>query len=89
MFSVHVMISGRVQGVGYRRWFQQKARGLDLSGWVRNLQDGRVEAQVSGPREKVEALLTAALEGPTFSSVDEVERLGPGEAQDGPFRIAF
>lgn len=53
----HVFISGKVQGVGYRMSTWQVANDLRLSGWVRNLPDGRVEAVFEGSREIVEEML--------------------------------
>ncbi|MTI16411.1 acylphosphatase [Rhodobacteraceae bacterium RKSG542] len=87
MQSLHISISGRVQGVGYRAWFLEKARGLGLSGWVKNCDDGRVEAVISGPYDKVEALILAAHQGPTFARVDGVERIGEPEVFEGPFEV--
>jgi acylphosphatase len=52
--AVHVRISGRVQGVGYRDWTERKATALGLSGWVRNRSDGDVEAVFGGPTEAVD-----------------------------------
>ena len=54
---MHVYISGRVQGVGYRFTACRLARPLGLTGWVKNLWDGRVEMEVQGERTAVERLL--------------------------------
>lgn len=54
---VHVWISGRVQGVGYRYFTTQQAKRLQIKGWVKNLPDGRVEAVFEGRPEAVEAIV--------------------------------
>ena len=70
---VHLLISGRVQGVFYRVYTQRQAHHLELTGWVRNLPDGRVEAQAEGPREALEALVAWCREGPELAQVQGVE----------------
>ena len=69
----HVLVSGRVQGVGYRDWAARRARGWGLSGWVRNLADGRVEAIVAGPEGVVTAFVDACHDGPPAARVEAVE----------------
>lgn len=69
----HVRIHGRVQGVGFRVWTQHQAQLHGLKGWVRNRQDGSVEAVFSGPGEMVEVMLKACHEGPVGSFVQLVE----------------
>jgi acylphosphatase len=69
----HLLISGRVQGVGYRastHWAAKRIGGL--AGWVRNLDDGRVEAVVEGPREKIDELIAWCRQGPPASRVSDV-----------------
>lgn len=56
MTRAHIFYSGKVQGVGFRFTVQQYASDLGLSGWVRNLPDGRVEILVEGERETIEDL---------------------------------
>ena len=68
-----MLISGRVQGVGVRYACQARARQLGVSGWVRNLADGRVEALVEGDDAAVEAMLEWCREGPRGSRVAEVQ----------------
>ena len=70
---LHVYISGRVQGVGFRQSTYDEASRLGLTGWVRNLSDGRVEAVFSGAREVQEQMLTWCRKGPTFARVDDVD----------------
>lgn len=71
--SVHVFVSGRVQGVNYRWFTLDTATSLGLTGWVRNLADGRVEAEIEGEKEKVDQLLEAMRKGPRLSSVSDVD----------------
>ena len=85
--SVRVRISGRVQGVGFRAWTERRASALGLSGWVRNLPCGEVEALFCGPPAAVEAMLTACREGPRLARVEDIETLGPAEPVSGPFTI--
>lgn len=85
--SVLVRISGRVQGVGFRDWTQRKARDLGLSGWVRNLASGEVEALFSGSPEAVAAMLAACRRGPQIARVSEVTIVETTEAAIGPFSV--
>lgn len=59
MPSKHVFYEGNVQGVGFRYFVKQIAKGFDVVGWVRNLSDGRVELQASGSEDEVIAFLEA------------------------------
>jgi acylphosphatase len=87
--SILVHISGRVQGVGYRDWTQREADRLGLSGWVRNLSNGNVEAVFSGPAEAVERMLTLARSGPRSASVADVKVAGEAAPAGGPFRVRY
>jgi len=68
------LVSGRVQGVGYRWWALQQGQRLGLRGWVRNLADGRVEAVATGSGAAVAEFESALAHGPRFSRVDNVEK---------------
>ena len=72
--TVRVLLSGRVQGVGFRYWTQLQAEARGLDGWVRNLRDGRVEAVFQGPAGDVEAMIEACRSGPPVAKVAEVRR---------------
>ena len=85
--SVHVRIFGRVQGVSFRVWTERRANALGLSGWVRNLRDGSVEAVFSGPSDAVDAMLAACRDGPRLARVDKVEVIGAAEPVAGQFTI--
>jgi len=69
----HVIISGRVQGVCYRQGAFQKAVGLGLKGWVRNLHNGDVEAVFEGEENLVEKMLEWCKEGPSLAKVLHME----------------
>ena len=67
--TVHVMISGRVQGVGFRAWVADNAADLGLDGWVRNRRDGRVEAVFGGSEAAVSEMLRRCRAGPRSARV--------------------
>jgi acylphosphatase len=73
---VHLFVSGKVQGVFFRLNAKKKAEELGISGWVRNLSDGKVEILAEGVKEKIEELIKWAQKGPLFAKVDglEIER---------------
>ena len=68
----HALVRGRVQGVAYRQHTDEQAQRLDLDGWVRNLEDGRVEVLFEGEAEAVQALATWLEQGPPAAEVAEV-----------------
>ena len=68
----HLLVSGRVQGVYFRATAAEEGGRLGLTGWVRNLPDGRVEAVVEGPRERVEGFVTWCGSGPPSARVTDV-----------------
>ena len=69
----HIFVSGRVQGVLFRRFCQFKAKRLGISGWVRNLADGRVEITAEGEKEKIEEFIKRAKKGLFLARVDNLE----------------
>ncbi len=87
---VHLLVSGRVQGVAFRAYTVDEAERLGVSGWVRNLSDGRVEVLAEGERGALEALVRFCQRGPPAARVDGVEiawdafggDLGPFAARD-------
>jgi acylphosphatase len=72
MIARQVFYEGRVQGVGFRFSVKQIARGFDVVGWVRNLEDGRVEMQCSGEPQEVEDFLEAIVESQLKAHVRNV-----------------
>ncbi len=69
----HVLITGRVQGVNFRASARDHARGAGVAGWVRNLDDGRVEAVFEGARPAVQKMVSWCYSGPAHARVDKVE----------------
>ena len=71
--TVHVRITGRVQGVWFRAWTSEHAARLNLDGWVRNRRDGSVEAVFSGPAEKVDQMIELCRDGPPAATVSAID----------------
>jgi acylphosphatase len=70
---VRIIVTGRVQGVFFRRMAAEKARYLGITGWARNLNDGSVEIVGQGKRRNLEVLLAWAHNGPPHARVDAVQ----------------
>lgn len=90
MKRVHVFVSGRVQGVFFRAETQNKAISLNLTGWVRNISDGRVEAVFEGKKDNTKKMIDWCKRGPNFASVINIEVIEEpytGEFED--FRIRY
>ena len=90
MKRVHLLISGRVQGVMFRAFVQHHAQNIGVVGWVRNRFSGDVEVVVEGPRGDLESLLTFCREGPPYACVDDVKvewQSATGEFKD--FRTTY
>jgi acylphosphatase len=69
----HIFISGRVQGVGFRAFTRKEASSRGITGWVKNLADGRVEIKIQGEREDIKDMIRRIKEGPSFARVNDVE----------------
>lgn len=74
LIARRITLRGRVQGVGFRYFVLQHAQRLGVQGWVRNREDGDVEAYFEGESEAVEKLIGLVCRGPSFSHVTEVEQ---------------
>jgi acylphosphatase len=81
------LVGGRVQGVGYR-WFAQRAAAeLGLTGYARNLDDGRVEVYAAGPADKLSELAGKLRRGPRWADVRGVEEQEAAVEKHGSFLI--
>ncbi|SPJ24881.1 acylphosphatase [Palleronia abyssalis] len=69
----HVIVEGRVQGVGFRAWTRDTAQELTLKGWVRNREDGNVEAHIEGPEGQIDRMMRRLHDGPMAARVDRVQ----------------
>ncbi len=86
----HVIVTGRVQGVWFRESTRQRAVDLGLSGWVRNLADGRVEAVFEGELAAVRAALDFVREGPPLAQVNDLQlEEGPAQSKEQGFEVRF
>jgi acylphosphatase len=72
--AIHVIVRGRVQGVGFRAFVEHQALSHGIEGWVRNRRDGTVEAVFAGEPASVEAMVAACKIGPLSGRVDDVEQ---------------
>ncbi len=73
MKAIEALVSGRVQGVGFRAFTRSKAKSLGLKGFVRNLPDGRVEVYAEGDEKALEKLIDYLHIGPFFADVKKVD----------------
>ncbi len=72
--ACRIVISGRVQGVGFRAWACEEARRRAIRGWVRNRRDGTVEAFLIAPGDKIAAMIEACRRGPALARVTGIAR---------------
>jgi acylphosphatase len=82
-----VRVSGLVQGVYFRAETQARARSLGLSGWVRNLPDGGLEAAFEGEEERVESMIAWCRRGPAGARVDDVRVVWEEPSGEGGFHV--
>ncbi|MBI1321388.1 MAG: acylphosphatase [Candidatus Hydrogenedens sp.] len=83
---LHVIVRGRVQGVGFRIATMRKAQSLGLTGWVKNLPDGAVETECEGGAAAIAAMAEWLRHGPASASVTDCQSLSP---HDGPPYASF
>ena len=88
MVRKHIYFSGRVQGVGFRYSALYLARPLGLTGWVRNLWDGRVEMEVQGGEASIRAFL-ARLREQRYIVIDSVEERDVPTVEESRFSVLF
>lgn len=88
MVRVHAIVAGRVQGVFFRAACAAEARARGLTGWVRNLPDGRVEAVFEGPEQQVQAMVAWCHRGPPSARVEDVESWREEVAGETGFAVA-
>jgi len=87
---VHIIVSGRVQGVFFRAETESAAKALRLAGWVRNLEDGSVEVLIEGEDTQVDKMIAWCRTGPPAARVDRVDVIEePYKGNLGSFRISY
>jgi len=88
MIRIHLRISGRVQGVGYRWSALEEARRLRLTGWVRNTFEGNVEVTAEGERDAIDRFLDWCRRGPSLARVSAVrDTESPATGEFSSFEI--
>ncbi len=85
MPAVRLVISGRVQGVGFRAFVERQARKQNVRGWVRNRRDGTVEALVIGEGHAVAEMEAACRRGPSMAVVTQLDRFDATDDGSGGF----
>ncbi len=90
MNARNIIVTGRVQGVGFRWFVLRRAKSLGLTGWVRNLPDGSVEVWAEGKEDILESLESLLKDGPSGSMVREVQsRKTQGTGRYHDFDITY
>lgn len=89
LLQLHAIVDGRVQGVGFRMFVLEKARALQLTGWVRNTFSGEVEVMAEGPRPQLSELLEELYRGPRTSWVESIQQeWQPATGQFSSFEVS-
>lgn len=70
---IHVLITGSVQGIGFRQFVKSQANKLDIKGWVKNLPDRRVEVILQGRTEDVDKMILLCRKGPFLAEVKDIK----------------
>lgn len=88
--KVHLVVSGLVQGVGFRMFIERTAKELHLAGWVKNIANGTVEIEAEGAEPLIEELIKRAGTGPSRAQVRGIKKteLRPGSPPEG-FSVVF
>ena len=90
MTRFYLKVSGRVQGVGYRYFTESTARKSGVTGWVRNMPDGRVEAEIQGESDELRYFLAQLRKGPALSRVKDIDKYEvPLSENDFSFEIRY
>ena len=84
--AIKLTIHGKVQGVGYRCWFEQQALALELKGYVKNLDSGEVEAVIVGTENQLHAIIERSYTGPSRA---EVLKIIQSEFEYAPDFVTF
>lgn len=87
MIQVRILISGLVQGIGFRYFVLDQARSLGITGWVRNTQDGEVEGVLQGAENKVRELVKLCRNDPGMANVEKIEEFKSNEPKYQDFVI--
>ena len=85
--SVIISIHGRVQGVWYRAWTVENATRRGLRGWVRNCEDGSVEALFCGPAAAVNEMIEACRRGPKSARVERIDQIAAEPVEEAGFHL--
>lgn len=80
--AIKLIIHGKVQGVGYRRWFEQHALALELKGYVKNLDSGEVEAVIVGTEYQLHTIIERSYIGPSHAEVSKIIQIEFEQTQD-------